>query len=43
MKASKYNFFFPYESDPSKIIAYNSLTNSLALMETEIKTIFRFL
>ena len=33
MKASKYNFFFPYESDENKIIAYNSYSNALALME----------
>ena len=33
MKTSKYNFFFPYEADENKLIAYNSFSNALALME----------
>ncbi|MCL1997857.1 MAG: SPASM domain-containing protein [Turicibacter sp.] len=33
MKPSNYNFFFPYEPDDSKLIAYNSFSNSLALMD----------
>jgi len=35
MKASKYNLFFPYESDSSKMLAYNSLSNALALIQKE--------
>ena len=31
MKLSKYNFFFSF--DDNRSIAYNSLTNSLALIE----------
>lgn len=33
MKASYYNFFYPYENDENKFIAYNSLSNALALVE----------
>jgi len=33
MKVSNYNFFFPYEADESKVIAYNSYSNALALMD----------
>lgn len=33
MKQSNYNFFLPYEPDDSKLIAYNSFSNALALME----------
>lgn len=33
MKVSDYNFFFPYENDNDKLIAYNSFSNSLALIE----------
>jgi len=33
MKASNYNFFFPYEPDDSKLIAYNSFSNALALVD----------
>ena len=33
MKASRYNFFFPYEADDSKLIAYNSFSNALALID----------
>lgn len=33
MKPSKYNFFFPYEYEDGKYIAYNSLSNSMALMD----------
>jgi len=35
MKPSKYNFFFPYEADDSKMIAYNSFSNALALMDKD--------
>jgi uncharacterized protein len=35
MKASYYNFFFPYEGDPDKLIAYNSRSNALALIKRE--------
>lgn len=41
MKASKYNFFFPYEPDDNKIIAYNSFSNALALMEKDKYSIFK--
>jgi len=40
MKASNYNFFFPYESDESKVIAYNSLSNALALMDKDKHKVF---
>ena len=40
MKVSNYNFFFPYEADTSKVIAYNSFTNALALMEKEKHEVF---
>lgn len=33
MKASKYNFFYPYKNNNNKIIAYNSRSNVLSLME----------
>ena len=33
MRASNYNFFFPYEADNDKVIAYNSYANALALMD----------
>ncbi|MCL2361025.1 MAG: SPASM domain-containing protein [Defluviitaleaceae bacterium] len=33
MKASRYNFFFPYEPDDSRLIAYNSLSNALAIID----------
>ncbi len=33
MKPSKYNFFFPYEYEDGKYIAYNALSNSMALMD----------
>lgn len=33
MKPSNYNFFFPYEYEKEKYIAYNSLSNSMALMD----------
>ncbi|WP_350343078.1 radical SAM protein [Proteinivorax tanatarense] len=32
MKESSYNFFYEFQKDPSKLIAYNSRTNSLALI-----------
>lgn len=35
MKVSKYNFFYEYRDDNSKYIAYNALSNSLALLEKE--------
>lgn len=40
MKASNYNFFFPFELDSSKIVAYNSMTNALALLDKEHYKIF---
>jgi len=33
MKPSRFNHFFPYENDENKVIAYNSYSNALALME----------
>lgn len=33
MKPSRYNFFFDFPEDPEKIVAYNSRTGALALME----------
>ena len=41
MKASKYNFFFPYEADDSKLIAYNAFSNALALMEKDKHDMFQ--
>ena len=35
MKSSYYNFFFPFELDQTKRIAYNSLSGALALMDEE--------
>lgn len=35
MKASFYNFEFPYDENSNKIIFYNSRTNALALIESE--------
>jgi uncharacterized protein len=35
MKPSKYNFFFPYESDNGNILAYNAFSNALAFMEQD--------
>lgn len=35
MKVSRYNFFFPYEHEAGKLIAYNSLSNFLALIEED--------
>lgn len=35
MKPSYYNFFFPYEYENRKYIAYNSLSNSMALIDEE--------
>ena len=44
MKNSRYNFFFPYEEDDSKLIAYNSFSNALALMEkTRYEELQRFI
>jgi len=40
MKASKYNFFFPYGTDEDKVIAYNSFSNSLALLDKDKHEIF---
>ena len=39
MKFSSYNFFFPYEAD--KHIAYNAITNSLALIDSEQLTLLK--
>ena len=41
MKASNYNFFFPYKEDNSKLIAYNSFSNALALMDRQQHSIFK--
>jgi len=41
MRASNYNFFFLYEADTNKMIAYNSFTNALALMEKEKHEVFQ--
>ena len=35
MRASSYNFFFPYEQDKDKMIAYNAFSNSLALLDMD--------
>lgn len=35
LKASKYNFFYPYKKSSNEYIAYNSLTSSLAIMGEE--------
>lgn len=35
MKSSKYNFFFDYDQDDTKVIAYNALKNSLALVDRD--------
>jgi uncharacterized protein len=35
MKESKYNFFYPYEANDAKMIAYNSFSNALALMDKD--------
>lgn len=35
MKASKYNFFYPYKKDSTKYVAYNSFSNSLAFLEKD--------
>ncbi|MCL2840316.1 MAG: SPASM domain-containing protein [Defluviitaleaceae bacterium] len=40
MKASNYNFFFPHEADSDKIIAYNSFSNALALMDKDKYKVF---
>ena len=40
MKASYYNFFFPYEADENKVIAYNSFSNALALMDKPKHDVF---
>lgn len=41
MKPSAYNFFFPYEHDKNKLIAYNSFSNALVLMDKDKHEIFR--
>ena len=41
MKPSNYNFFFPYEADDDKVIAYNSFSNALALMNKEQHGVFK--
>lgn len=35
IKASNYNFFFPSKKEIGKLIAYNAMSNSLALIEEE--------
>lgn len=35
MKVSNYNFMFPYKNESGKYIAYNSLSNSLALIDED--------
>lgn len=35
MKPSEYNFFYEFPRDSNELIAYNSRTNSLALIEKE--------
>ncbi len=40
MKKSNYNFFIDYKEDENKIIAYNALSNNLALMDKEEFDIF---
>lgn len=35
MKISKYNFFYPFEKDKEKSLAYNARTGALALIERE--------
>lgn len=37
MKASKYNFIFPFSKDNNKKLLYNSLTNALAILEDDNK------
>ena len=33
MKQSVFNFFFPYDKQPDSMIAYNTRTNALALID----------
>ncbi|QNO13855.1 4Fe-4S cluster-binding domain-containing protein [Alkalicella caledoniensis] len=40
MKSSDYNFFYDFPNDCSKVIAYNSRSNALAIMEKEKYDIF---
>ena len=40
MKKSNYNFFIDYKEDENKIIAYNALSNNVALMDKEEFDIF---
>ena len=40
MKASNYSFFFTYEADADKMIAYNSFSSTLALMDKKQYEIF---
>lgn len=35
MKASNYNFFYPFDETEQKLLAYNAFSNSLALIEKE--------
>lgn len=35
MKPSRYNFFLPFQMDNYQVIAYNALTNSLAVVEKD--------
>jgi len=41
MKPSNYNFFFPYEANEDKVIAYNSYSNALALMDKPKYEVFQ--
>lgn len=44
MKQSIFNFFFPYDKDPNSMIAYNTRTNALALIdEPHFETLKRFI
>ena len=40
MKSSIFNCFFPYPNDEGKMIAYNSFSNSLALMDIDKYRVF---
>ena len=40
MKPSNYNFFFPYEPDENKLIAYNSFSNATALIDKDKYELF---
>ena len=40
-KASSYNFFFPFPNEPSKKVAYNTRSGSIALIEQEKYEVYR--